>query len=146
MYELVYRSVAVDNIKPSDMQDILSEAKEFNSKHSITGCLLFFNNEFVQILEGEKEEVKGLFEKIWKDHMHKYVMLLNEDEKEERIFTNWSMAYYDLNNESLKEAERLLFIRNFIMDADLSEKPTHAVRLFWHVAKELVGPWSLRDA
>jgi hypothetical protein len=97
-------------------------------------------------LEAGKERVKGLFEKIRKDRRYKYDMLLNEDEKEERIFPNWRMAYYDLNNENLKEAERLLFIRNFIVVADLSEKPTHAVRLFWHNAKEPVGPWSLGDA
>jgi len=63
------------------------------------------------------------------------VLLLNEDEKEERIFSYWSMAYYDLSNENLKESERLLFIRNFIMTAEICEKPTHEARLFWHVTR-----------
>ncbi len=63
MYELVYCSVTVENIRLSDIQDILNEGRDFNSKHDITGYLLFFNNEFVQILEGEKEEVKGLLKK-----------------------------------------------------------------------------------
>jgi hypothetical protein len=143
MYELVYRSVAVENITADDILDILNEARDFNAKHDIAGCLLFFNNEFVQILEGEKEGVKLLFEKIKKDHRHTDVLLLNEDEKEERIFKQWNMAYYDINNDNKGEMDRLLFIRNFMLAADITEKPTHAISLFWYVAKELVGPWSL---
>lgn len=145
MYELIYRSVAVENITNADILDILSEARDFNAMFDITGCLLFFNSEFVQILEGDKGSVKRLFEKIKKDRRHTDVMLLNEDEKDERLFEQWNMAYYDLNNNNQQEMERSLFIRNFILAADLTEKPTHAVRLFWHVAKELVGSWSLGD-
>jgi len=145
MYELIYRSLAAEDITSDDIEDILNESREFNARHDITGCLLFFNNEFVQILEGDKAVIKGLFEKISKDFRHTDVMLLNEDDKEERIFNNWTMAYYNVNDSKSGESERLLFIRNFIITADLSEKPTHAVRLFWHVAKELVGPWALGD-
>ncbi len=87
--------------------------------------------------------MKLLFEKIKKDRRHTNVMLLNEDEKEERLFTQWNMAYYDINNDNKGEMQRLLFIRNFILAAEITEKPTHAISLFWHVVKELVGPWSL---
>lgn len=143
MYQLVYRSVANDNISFSDIHDILHESREFNKQHEITGCLLFFNNEFVQILEGEKEIVNILFEKINKDPRHNYVMLLNEEETEERIFENWNMAFLNLDDENLKEQERALFIKNFVITANISEKPNHTVRLFWHVVKELLKPWSL---
>jgi len=99
----------------------------------------------LQILEGDKRVVKGLFERISKDYRHTDAMLLNEDEKEERIFNNWTMAYFNVNDSKAGETERMLFTRNFISTADISEEPTHAVRLFWHVAKEVVGPWSLND-
>lgn len=145
MYELVYRSVANENITPSDLLDILNEARDFNSHHDINGCLLFFNDEFVQILEGEKDDVISLFEKIKKDHRHSDVLLLNHGEKEERIFADWTMAYYDLNDVNLHETDRLLFIKNYVHTIGEKEKPTHAVNLFWHAVRELVGPWSLGD-
>jgi hypothetical protein len=34
---------------------MLKTSRKFNSQNNITGCLLFDNNEFMQILEGEEK-------------------------------------------------------------------------------------------
>ena len=45
------------------------------------GCLLYYEKQFIQIIEGDKQLIKGLFANIEKDIRHKNVILLGENEK-----------------------------------------------------------------
>jgi hypothetical protein len=138
MYELIYRSVARPGIGPNDISNILNTSRSFNALHNITGCLLFHNGEFIQILEGNKLTVQALFSHIQNDNRHSNVILLEEDEKEERMFPLWSMAYFDSSNPIISNADKLLFKNNFITAADIADKPTPAISLFWHMGKVLL--------
>ncbi len=138
MYELIYRSVATPNLNANDIENILETARNFNSKNEITGCLLFHNNEFIQIIEGEKIKVLDIYYKIKNDKRHKSVLLLAENEIKDRIFPKWSMAYYQLKENDNINIDKLLFVNNFITLSELIEKPTHATRLFWLMAKQLL--------
>ena len=82
MFELIYRSLAKGGINTTDITGILNKSRNFNSQNDITGCLLFYNNEFIQILEGDKKKVTELYATIKKDRRHTDVMLLDENEKE----------------------------------------------------------------
>ena len=55
MFDLIYRSIAVPNISDAEINAMLKTSRKFNSENNITGCLLFYNNEFIQILEGEEK-------------------------------------------------------------------------------------------
>jgi hypothetical protein len=138
MYELIYRSVAKPNLNADDIAKILETARNFNSKNEITGCLLFHNNEFIQIIEGEKEKLLQLYDSIKNDKRHSSVLLLAEDEIKERIFPNWSMAYYQLKENDNINIDKLLFVNNLITLSELIAKPSHASRLFWMMAKQLL--------
>ena len=135
MFELIYCSIAKPDLKPEDIQDILQTAIDFNSKNKITGCLLFHNNEFLQILEGEKGVVQELFESIKRDVRHSEVILLDEYEKIERLFPTWSMAFHELNDSELVKTD---FVKNFSAFSDLAKKPTDASSLFWTFSKLLL--------
>ncbi|MEJ6582530.1 MAG: BLUF domain-containing protein [Crocinitomicaceae bacterium] len=132
MFELVYCSTARPNMRPEDIENILKLARGFNFKNNITGCLLYHNDEFLQILEGEKDAVQELYASIKKDERHSAVIRLHEGEKKERLFPQWNMAYHNLNCSQLMKND---FEKNFSALSDLSKKPTHAVELFWEVAK-----------
>ena len=54
MYELSYFSKASTNIQYNDLKDILESSRNFNEAQNISGCLLHYNNQFVQLVEGEK--------------------------------------------------------------------------------------------
>lgn len=109
MFELIYRSVDKKGLSAEDILNILEKSREFNSKNDITGCLLYHDNEFIQILEGNKNLIRILFSKIEKDNRHTHVMLLAENEKEERTFKHWSMAFHELNNNDLDNLNKLLY-------------------------------------
>jgi hypothetical protein len=135
MFELIYRSIANDKINSDDILNILNTSREFNLKHNITGCLLFHKNEFVQILEGEKQDVEKLYAKVEKDGRHTNVALIAKNEKDERAFHNWAMAYHEITEENYSEISKILFIDNFLTLSEIAERPTHAVKLFWFISK-----------
>jgi hypothetical protein len=136
MFELVYCSIAKPDLKPEDISEILQKARDFNSKNKITGCLLFHNNEFLQILEGKKSVVQELYESIKRDVRHSHVILLEEDEKMERLFPTWSMAFHELHDSEFVKND---FVKNFSTFSDLTKKPTHASDLFWTMAKLILA-------
>ena len=55
MFELVCCSKASPSLTMDDIRAILDTANQFNDAHDITGCLLYYNNEFVQLLEATKQ-------------------------------------------------------------------------------------------
>ncbi len=138
MYELIYYSIAAENTNELVIAQILSESRAFNSKNNITGCLLYHNNQFLQVLEGEEHVIKVLYKKIEKDKRHTDVTLMEEGEKKERHFNAWNMAYHHLTANDFNTLDRKLFIDNFSQLSDLVQKPSDAVRLFWYMSKTIL--------
>lgn len=135
MIELVYCSQTMLKLSSEDIADILETARKFNSNNNITGCLLYHNQEFIQILEGEKEVVEELYANIAKDERHFNVFLISKGEKQDRIFPKWSMAFHEFSNDDLEKRD---FVNNFTLFANLAKKPTEAVELFWGAAKVIL--------
>ena len=67
LHELIYFSKAVKGIDEAGVTDILVTARDRNAEKDITGLLVMNGDEFIQILEGEKNEIFSLLEKIKKD-------------------------------------------------------------------------------
>lgn len=135
MFELVYNSIANPNLTAEDITNILNTSRDFNSKNSVTGCLLYHNNQFLQILEGDKKVVQDLYISIKRDKRHSNVNLLAEGGKKERMFSGWSMAFQELNSDAGAENS---FQSNIIVFSELTDRPTQAVDLFWTIAKNIV--------
>lgn len=136
MFQLVYNSEANLDLTSEDISDILNTSRDFNSRNSITGCLLYYNDEFLQILEGEKEVVQNLFSSIRRDRRHSNVMLLVEDDKNERMFSDWSMAYQEFENH---DSEKNFFLKNIAAFSMISDKPNYVIDLFWIMAKHIAN-------
>lgn len=134
MIELVYYSLASENLSSEDVSAMLKNSRKFNSKNNITGCLLYHNSEFLQILEGEKKVVLDLFDVIKKDKRHSNVFVLGEDKKSERMFSDWHMAFHKFDNRSEDEK---YFRDNIVAFSELTAKPTHVIDLFWTMAKHM---------
>ena len=93
LFELIYRSEADPNVADDDLLNILSTARDFNGQNDITGCLLYNDHHFVQILEGEFSMLNELYGRIRKDNRHKNVITLHMKEIETRCFPDWKMAF-----------------------------------------------------
>ena len=138
MYEVTYYSLAKPTLGADDIAAILKTAREHNARNNITGCLLFHHNQFLQILEGEKQVVEKLLSKIKNDSRHSYLYILADGNKEKRTFSNWTMAFRDFTTEDMTAASEALFINNFLAFSMLADKPTHTIQSFWTRVQRLL--------
>jgi hypothetical protein len=73
---------------------LLESARIFNQKNSITGILLYDNQQFGQIIEGEYANVMRAWKRIQEDKRHHRVELLEIREITERSFPEWLLRFY----------------------------------------------------
>jgi len=92
LHELVYISREVECFSLDTLTELLHRVRPFNSAHNISGILLYKNGHFIQTLEGDKEVILKLFERIKHDPRHSSVTLLHLKPKKERAFDGWSMS------------------------------------------------------
>ncbi len=104
VYQIVYCSKNRISGTSKDVEieigSILSVARTKNKKAGISGALLFNGKAFAQVLEGPLDAVEQIFEQIQCDERHSDVVMLRNAESEERVFSDWSMAY--ANPEAVK--------------------------------------------
>jgi len=104
----IYSSAATDkNLSKEELENILEQSRQNNSKVDITGMLLYEDGAFFQVLEGEESVVDAVFKKIKKDTRHDRVTKLIVEPIDERAFGEWTMGYPRVSRQELKEIEGL---------------------------------------
>lgn len=93
IYQLIYKSRATDKITQDTLLKILKKAQENNERFQLSGFLIFKNNEFIQLLEGAKENVLTIFNTIKEDSRHSDIEILLETNSKERAMAAWVMGY-----------------------------------------------------
>lgn len=108
VFQISYVSSAAKDVKQEQIEAILNVARATNPGLGITGVLLYRGGIFLQLLEGPEDKVTDLYKKIEKDPRHTNVIKLFEEHKNPRIYTDWSMAYKELNDLDLKLVNEIL--------------------------------------
>lgn len=103
LFEIIYHSQASVSTDDIEIGKILETAREFNKEHNITGCLLYHNRQFLQILEGDFQILNELYTKIKEDKRHKNVVTLHMQEMQNRLFDHWTMAYQRFESAEILE-------------------------------------------
>jgi len=85
-----------------ELLEILRKSHENNRELDITGMLLYKGGNFMQVLEGSEENVDSLYEVIQKDSRHKDVFTISRETVEERQFSNWEMAFTNLDTPEIQ--------------------------------------------
>lgn len=93
MYRTVYVSSNSRIFSQDDIKDILDVSRANNARRGITGALLYHQRNFMQILEGDRETIEALYDRIKEDPRHKHVIQLLAYDCEDRLFADWSMGY-----------------------------------------------------
>jgi hypothetical protein len=140
MFELVYCSKAKQDTDSIKIFEILKTSRTNNQKFGITGCLVFHNDVFVQIIEGDSKNIHNLYQNIEQDERHYDVNLLWEGHTSKRNFNDWSMAFHDLDDGGFIEEEILTFEQNLFQLSESADKTSPASYLFWlNVRKQIIG-------
>jgi len=139
MYTLTYESIATKKMSGGEMDLLLERARSNNARNGITGCLIYYMGGFVQVLEGEREKIEELYEKIKRDKRHRSVHKFSDDHIPEQSFPKWSMAYYPIDENNTDRYEFEQFKRNLLLLADFVEPANVTAKLFWKRIKFLIS-------
>lgn len=97
MLQMLYVSGSSEQMSNDDIQKILAVSRRNNLRDGITGMLLWADGVFIQILEGEADTVRSVFRRIESDNRHRNVMVVLEQAADDRLFTQWSMGFKQLD-------------------------------------------------
>jgi len=92
----LYASRATAQLAAPVVDSILEQSRKNNPRQGITGMLCFFDDIFVQVLEGGRDEVCELFNAIVRDDRHSNVRMLTYEEISERRFGSWTMGQVNI--------------------------------------------------
>jgi hypothetical protein len=98
LHELIYTSFATIEMDENELADLLELSREKNVRLNISGLLVSYKREFIQLLEGERSDIFSLYETICKDERNQQNQLLWDGKIEERSFTDWSMAFLNVKD------------------------------------------------
>jgi diguanylate cyclase (GGDEF)-like protein/PAS domain S-box-containing protein len=98
IYTLIYLSHSSANLQKSEIEDIVRHAQKFNGSSGITGYLLYDKGYFLQLLEGRKQNIDKLMQKITLDKRHSDITAIMKGYRKTRLFVNWSMGYWSFEN------------------------------------------------
>lgn len=97
LYSLVYFSRSVLPADPArraaELERIVRSARHNNLMVGVTGALLFGDQCFAQVLEGAREDVELVFERVRRDPRHADLQVLSANTVHARSFGDWSMAF-----------------------------------------------------
>ena len=94
LVELSYLSEAVSDMSFLGLMRLLESARSFNQKNGISGILLYDNQQFGQIIEGERASIMKVWKRIQEDKRHHRIELLEIREISERSFSDWLLRFY----------------------------------------------------
>lgn len=122
IFRLVYISQAANYICYSDIQKIIETAQEHNEMNGLTGALIFKDQHFIQILEGEEHVVFETLGRIIQDRRGHHLRVLVESHSNQRIFDRWPLAFYDGDIDPSRTAHLLNELFMTALDQNQKEK------------------------
>jgi hypothetical protein len=96
LVRLLYVSRAAQGNTAETLANIVRQSKANNPAAGITGLLCSSGEVFMQALEGGRDAVNRLYNRIAADPRHTDVCLLHYAEIAERRFASWSMGQVNL--------------------------------------------------
>ncbi|MEO5977941.1 MAG: BLUF domain-containing protein [Chryseolinea sp.] len=114
MHTLIYLSASSTLYSKEDIIDILKKSRSNNLALKVTGLLLYHEGSIIQILEGEEEVVRALYDKIRLDSRHKSMIKMLDKSISDRSFADWSMGFKQISDDDWSELNAFLDVENKI--------------------------------
>ena len=103
MLQICYSSQAVRPFDAHHLARLLARARVNNQRVGVGGLLLYEDQCFIQVLEGDARKVMRLFERIQLDPRHNHMRLIFRQEIESPSFPEWSMGFFHVDRHSVED-------------------------------------------
>ena len=122
VYQLIYTSSATPSLDDFALREIAQSSSFNNQQIGVTGLLLFHQGSILQVLEGDKESVLAVYEKVKLDERHTGCMILSTRMSEQREFSDWFMGYKNVSGRA--GCESLFALNRSNLDNIMPENPS----------------------
>jgi hypothetical protein len=99
LYFLIYVSQSSLAFDQAQLNTMLKGFQTSNRMNGVSGCLIHQDGEFMQLLEGERETLLALLDRIRSDPRHAQLKVVAQGPLRKRIFSDWGMVLRDLASE-----------------------------------------------
>jgi len=121
MHHIIYLSRAVVPFSDARLNALLMQARDRNAVLGITGFLVYGNEQFLQVLEGEESVVRALYASIQSDPRHCDVLAYADKRIDARAFDGWEMAFQAAAPERMEHVAGYVPLEDWSLDGvDLS--------------------------
>ncbi|MCG8673318.1 MAG: BLUF domain-containing protein [Pseudomonadales bacterium] len=135
---LIYISQAVYPFSNEELVNLARQSQQHNTDKDITGMLLYKNQSFMQLLEGQEADILELMAKIKKDQRHTRIRVLFFESVKNRSMPYWSMGFYymdDLDDADIKRYEQ--YLQPTADFSGFEEEPGNAISLLKQFATDI---------
>jgi Sensors of blue-light using FAD len=103
MKRVIYCSQATFDMSPEQLMELLTVARQHNTRAGLSGMLLYCSQSFLQVLEGDSELLESTYARILADDRHSKIRQLSDVEVTARMFPDWTMGFEYVDAEDLAE-------------------------------------------
>jgi len=93
LHEVIYLSRASAPMSPEALAALMERSQRANVARGITGLLIYHQQEFLQLIEGERDAVEALYQAICNDPRHQQTYTMWSNPITERSFADWAMGF-----------------------------------------------------
>jgi hypothetical protein len=131
---IVYVSSAVRLFSLDETEYLVKRARERNKEYGITGVKLQIDGNFIEYLEGPKENLDIIYKIIREDEQHTGLILIAREAIESRLFGDWPLAYFaqDGGDYVGSPGERQLFETILELPDDNPSTAQIVLNSFWY--------------
>jgi len=97
-YAISYVSTVNSALPETEIQEVLDLSKKWNNDNNITGVLLYSQGNFFQVLEGEEQLLKNLYEKIKADERHHNIITIFQKQIPDIQFDGYETNFISLDD------------------------------------------------
>lgn len=138
MFSLIYRSKVIEGLVHDDIQVLMQKSGRFNDQNKITGCLVYHDKSFIQLLEGDEKKVRNLFGKISRDNRHKDIVLLNLEESNFSLFSKFSIVHNNFKDLTDQVRHKRMLFHEIFHNADIVRSPGSSKLTLWAQVNSLL--------
>ncbi|MBO6879639.1 BLUF domain-containing protein [Winogradskyella sp.] len=138
-YSVIYQSKSQSHFAPMDIELMLMKAKRKNKRLKITGCIVYADNKFIQLIQGPKDAIIDLYKEIKADKRHFKVTTLLEQSTEQKIWSDWSMAMLDFSGNAKQVMNSRILLESYLENVTPKEKESDSYKVFRASVNDLLN-------
>ncbi|MCA6073556.1 BLUF domain-containing protein [Fulvivirga sp. 1062] len=125
----MYVSYAVTPLTDAELELLLDTCRKNNELLGVTGMLMYIDGKFIQVLEGERDVINGLYDRIVTDKRHKKISKIIEGKSSKRNFPDWNMGFKSMSGRDFESLAGFNNIEDYFLAHEVDED-SHVTLIF----------------